>query len=73
MRADPSEASESGNSRPAARAAACTSASTTPASATSTLSFRSSSRMRAMRSKERMTGSGPSPKICPPTSPVPPE
>ena len=72
-RADPSDARVSGKIRPASSAAAWTSASTHPASATSTPSTRSRSRIRFIRSKERTTGSGPSTATCPPTRPVPPE
>ena len=69
----PRRPASAGRAGPPRAAAACTSASTHPASAISTPSVRSMSRIRLIRSKERTTGSGPSPKICPPTSPVPPE
>ena len=67
---EPSEASDSGNSRSCSSAARCTCASVTPASTIMQLAARSMSRMRFSRTSDRITcwpvGSG----ICPPTSPV---
>ena len=72
IRAVPSEASDSGKSRPAASAAACTSASVMPASAIISPSSGQSPRIRFIRSSDRISGAGPSGTTCPSTSPVPP-
>ena len=66
----PSAASESGNSRSCARAAACTSSRTQPASAVSVLLAGSTARMRVMRLSDTRIARPVSSGVAPPTSPV---
>ena len=70
--ADPSEAKESGNIRSDEFARSCISFRITPASAIIMFSDNQTSLTLFIRSKDNITGFGPSGIICPPTRPVPP-